>query len=67
MAVILSERDPERFWGPEERLLLFGVGSGVVSEESAFVLRHMTGLVSDFSANVILNKRGRKRHKKTGA
>ncbi len=33
--VILSERIPERFRGPEERQLL-GVGSGVVSEESAF-------------------------------
>ena len=33
--VILSERSPERFRGPEERKLL-GVGSGVVSEESAF-------------------------------
>jgi len=34
--VILSERDPERFRGPKERESLFGVGSGVVSEESAF-------------------------------
>src|ERR1700758_1300578 len=33
--VILSERGPERFRGPEEREL-FGAGSGVVSEESAF-------------------------------
>ena len=33
--VILSERGPERTRGPEEHLL-FGVGSGVVNEESAF-------------------------------
>jgi hypothetical protein len=33
--VILNERGPERFTGPEERQL-FGAGSGVGSEESAF-------------------------------
>ena len=34
--VILSARARERFRGPEERQL-FGAGSGVVSEESAFL------------------------------
>jgi hypothetical protein len=38
--VILRERGPERTRGPKERKLL-GVGSGVVSEESAFVLRRI--------------------------
>jgi len=33
--VILNERGPERFRDPDERRL-FGVGSGVGSEESAF-------------------------------
>jgi hypothetical protein len=33
--VILNERGPERFTGPEERQL-FGVGLGAGSEESAF-------------------------------
>ena len=32
--VILNERGPERLRGPEERRL-FGVGSGVASDESA--------------------------------
>src|ERR1019366_4333792 len=35
--VILSERGPERFRGPQ-RAMLFGAGSGVVNEESAFSL-----------------------------
>jgi hypothetical protein len=63
--VILSERDPERFWGPEERFLLFGVGSGVVSEESAFVFRHLSGRARQrFAGAVILNEQRRKRRTK---
>ena len=38
--VILSKRASERFRGPKERPVPFGVGSGVVSEESAFGFRN---------------------------
>ena len=50
IGVILRERGPERFRGPKERQL-FGVGSGVVSEESAFAIQIMYAGIERKSQN----------------
>ncbi len=65
-SVILSERGPERTGAPKS-ILLFGVGSGVVSEESAVAIpaafSASAGLTLKLtiSRSVILSERGPER------